>query len=411
MKVLLVNKFFYPKGGSESIFFDTARVLVSKGHSVSFFSMADKRNLPSPYGKYFVANVDYENMNAAAGIRAAGKIIYSFEAERRMEELIKDERPDIAHLHNIHHQISPSIIRSLKRHGIPAVMTMHDYKMSCASYMMLAGGAVCEACRGRRYYHCLLKGCVKGSRMKSLVSTVEMYLHHSVLKIYDMIDLFIAPSSFLKDKLYEMGFRGETVHIPNFIFPDSLGPAPDRGGRTIAYCGRLSGEKGLKTLIAAMKGAGDLRLRIIGDGPDRSMLEKFAAETGAGIYFTGHLEEAALREEMAGAAFLVLPSEWYENSPRVIIESFAMARPVIGADIGGIPELVKDGHTGFTFKPGDPRDLGEKIRYLADHHDKALEMGRNARRFAAEELNGEKYYGSLMKAYGRAFERSGKKGS
>jgi len=262
MKVLLANKFFFQKGGAECIFFDTAKLLESKGHEVEVFSMKHPSNLPSKNIEYFISNINYDHDRIGHKIRNSVKLLYSFDAKKKIEKLLKDTKPDIAHLHNIYHQISPSILHSLKKHNLPVIMTLHDYKLVCASYLMISNGMICEACHNGKYYNCFLKHCVKDSSLKSLLNTVEMYLHHKIFHIYNLVDVFISPSRFLMEKVNEMGFKGDIEYLPNFVSPESFDP----GYKSICYIGRLSIEKGIETLIRSVKGL-NIKLKVIGDGP------------------------------------------------------------------------------------------------------------------------------------------------
>lgn len=406
MKILLANKFFYLKGGSEVSFFDTANLLEKMGHKAIFFSMQHSQNLSSVYEKYFVSNLDYEFNGFKNRISAASRLLYSFESKKKIERLIREERPDIAHLHNIHHQISPSVLHSLKKFNIPVILTLHDYKMVCPSYSMLCGEKICEACKSARYHNCLLKGCVKDSRIKSLLSTMEMYLHHKILRIYDIVDLFISPSRFLKDKLEEMGFRRKIVHLPNFIKLDKFTPEYNWDEKSIVYFGRLSREKGLFDLIEAVKNIKGIRLKIIGEGIlEEEIKNKINIEDIDNVILLGYKRGEDLKNEIRKSMFVILPSTCFENNPRCIIEAFALGKPVIGSRIGGIPELVKDNQTGLTFEAGDPEDLRRKIEYLIDRPEKIIEMGRNARSFVEKEFNAEKHYRGLMEIYNQIIKR------
>jgi len=406
MRILLANKFLYPKGGTEVSLFETTELLRRKGHEVLFFSMRHPSNIPVPEERYFVSQVDYERHGVGHALRASVQLLYSFEAKRNIARLIRDKRPDVAHLHNIYHQLSPSILHALKDAKIPMVMTLHDYKVVCASYSMLASGQVCEACKGGRYYHCVLKQCVKDSRLKSLLNTLEMYLHHRGLQIYDAIDLFIAPSRFLKQKVEDMGFRKRIVVLPNFVHLQDYQPHVEWEERTIVYFGRLSKEKGLLTLLDAVKALPDVGLKIIGTGPLHAVLEHaIRSRQLSNVRLLGHLTGEALKQEVQRCMFTVLPSECYENNPRSILEGFALGKPVVASRIGGIPELVRDGETGLTCKPHDPEDMRAKILSLVHDPDAIRRMGRNARWMVEEELNEERHYKGLMDVYSSIMSR------
>lgn len=399
MNILLVNKYFFIKGGAENSFFETAKLLRRNGHDLSYFSMRHPKNFPTEHQDFFTSNVDYESSGLVSKITASMKLLYSFEARDNLLKMLAKSTPDLAHLNNIYHQLSPSILHALKSRRIPVVMSLRDYKIVCASYSMIAGGRICEACMGGRYYNCLLKSCVKNSLPKSLLNTFEMYLHHSILHIYNLVDVYISPSKFLMNKVKEMGFAGRIEHLPNFADTQAYTPSYSWGGKAIVYFGRLSKEKGLVTLIRAVKGL-PIHLDIIGEGPIKSELVSLVAAEGVdNVQFHGFYAGAALKEAVSNAMFVVLPSEWYENNPRSIIEGFALGKPAIGARIGGIPELVVDGRTGLTFESGNVEDLREKIVSLASAPDKIVEYGKNARAFVERELNPEVHYEKLMAIY------------
>ncbi len=406
MKVLLVNKFFYPKGGDAVVLFATADLLEKNGHKPIFFSMEDSKNLATPFSHYFIPNADLNNGGSIANqLRTAARILYSFQAKEKIIRLIDEEKPDIAHLHNICHQISPSIIDALKKRSIPVVMTLHDYKLTCPVYTLFSKNKLCERCSGRKFYNALLNKCTKGSIVKSFINMLEMYLHHSILFIYEKVDHFISPSRFLLEKTKEMGFPAEITHLSNFLNIEDY-PEPCYGSDepSAIYFGRLSSEKGLVTLCDAFKEI-DFPLRIIGDGPQREeLVHKVEDEGTTNISFFGHQPKEKLIEMVSNASFVVFPSEWYEVFGLTIIESFAMGKPVVGARIGGIPELVKDGETGLTFEPGNVADLRERIISLLNDGDKIIEMGKKARDFVVKDFDCEKHYQGLMEVYKEAIK-------
>jgi glycosyltransferase involved in cell wall biosynthesis len=404
MKILLINKYLYPKGGDAISTFATGKLLSEKGHQVFYWGMEAAENPGLPFKEHFVPYVDYNaKLSGYHKLKVSMNILYSFEARRRLGAFLKIIKPDLVHLNNFAHQLSPSILDAIKEHNIPAVMTMRDYKMVCPSYAMFADSQPCEKCRGGRYYYCLLRKCNKSSSLKSLLSTVEMHLHHHVLHIYDKIDLYISPSRFLLEKVREMGMKGKVYHLPNFAdLSGNLPPHFEWEAEEIVYVGRLSHEKGIYTLLDAVRGI-DAGLRIIGDGPLRNALaEKIGKEKIANARLLGYLKGDALQEEIRRSMFLVIPSEWYENNPRTVIEAFSLGKPVLGARIGGIPELVRDGETGFTFEAGNISDLRDKISFMLRGKEKLLHMGKKAREFVVGELNPEIHYNKLMDLYCKA---------
>lgn len=401
MKILLINKFLYPRGGDAICTLATGELLRAHGHEVIFWGMDHPENPEYPHKDLFVDNIDFQHSGGVKKqLTAALNILYSLEAKKKIRALLERERPDVVHLNNFAHQISPSILDAIKQFNIPTVMTMHDYKLVCPAYSMTLNGQPCDQCRDGRYIQCFRNRCTKGSRAKSLINTVEMYLHHKILHIYDKLNVLISPSRFLKDRCHEMGLKREIVHLPNFVPVEDYRPQYEWNEKAITYVGRLSVEKGIRTLVQAMKGL-DVRLKVIGDGPLREELDAHVrAEKIDNVVFLGYRSGEDLRNEMRDSMACVLPSECYENNPRSVIEAFALGKPVIGARIGGIPELVRDNETGWTFEAGHAGDLREKIQTLL-HTDSEtiMTMGRTARKEAEERFSAEKHYEGLMAIY------------
>jgi glycosyltransferase involved in cell wall biosynthesis len=407
MRVLMINKYLFPKGGDAICTLETGRLLEKKGHEVLFWGMDDPRNPELPLKELFVRNVDYHQPGGVVNrLGMAANLLYSFEAKSKLDSVLSAEKPDVVHLHNYAHQISPSILHTIRKHGIPAVATMHDAKLVCASYLLRCGDRVCDACRLGKYFQCAVKRCVKSSWSKSLLGTAEMYLHHDVLGIYDIVATHIAPSLFLKKKIEEMGFKGDIVHLPNFIDIAAYRPQYGARSRSIVYVGRLSEEKGLFTLLDAAGHIEDATVKIIGEGPLMPALRRRAAEGGLQqVSFLGYRTGESLFHEIASSSLVVLPSECHENNPRAVLEAFALGKPVIGSRLGGIPELVVDGVTGLTFTAGDAGDLSRKINSLINSPAAVMSWGRNARKLVEEKFNSEIYYQGLMRVYADARER------
>ena len=377
MKILMINKFFYIKGGSETYYFALKRKLEVEGHQVIDFSMKDEKNFESPYSDFFVENVDYSgNSSLSANLKMAANIIYSKEAKEKFESLVLKEKPDIVHLHIFQHQISPSILDVCKKYNIPTVYTAHDLKMICLNYKMMHHGRICEDCRGGHFYHCAFNKCVKDSFSKSCINTIEGYLH-KWRKSYDAIDYIITPSDFYRRKFIEFGVNPErVVHIPNFL--DREKPSVnkrDDNKRYFLYFGRLSEEKGILTLIKAMEGIKS-DLYIVGSGPLRSKIENYISQQKlSNIKLMGFKSGQELINIVGNAEAVVLPSEWYENGPYSAIEALQVGRPIIGAKIGGIPELVNN--NGYLFKMGNIESLVDALasfEYLSRNDYEKLEI-------------------------------------
>lgn len=406
LKILLINKFVYPKGGDAISMLNTARLLRERGHTVIVWGMQHPLNPPCPYEDLFISGIDYSNIKGIKSkISSSLNVLYSFEAKDKIERLIEIGKPDIVHLNNFAHQISPSILHVFKKYKIPMVMTMHDYKLVCPSYSMLLRGSSCEKCAHGRYYCCLINKCTKNSYMKSFVNTLEMYLHHNILHIYDLVDMYISPSKFLKQKVKEMGFHGNIVWLPNFVFLDGINPEYNFKEKSFVYVGRLSEEKGIFTLVRAIQNL-PVNLKVIGDGPlRRSLISEVKKKNMTNVHFLGYITGEKLVDEMKNSIAIILPSECYENNPMVILEAFGLGKPAIGSRIGGIPELVVDGETGFTFSSRDAEDLRNKIKYSLENPDLIIKMGKNARRFVEENFNPEKHYMELLKIYNSVMKR------
>lgn len=361
MKILMVNKFFYIKGGSETYYFSLKRLLESKGHIVIDFSMEDERNFPSPYKHYFVNNIDYNNNSGALSkVKTGFNIIYSNEAKKKFEKLVLDTKPDLIHLHIFQHQISPSILDVIRKYNLPTIYTAHDLKALCLNYKMMHHGKICEQCNGGKYYHCALNKCVKDSFLKSCINVAEGYVH-KWRRSYDVIDKIITPSSFYKSKFIDFGISAEkVVHIPNFL--DAEKPdinSRDDNEKYYLYFGRLSEEKGILTLIKAFKALG-IPLYIVGTGPLREYILNYLDKQGVhNIQLLGYMSGQSLKDVVGNAKAIILPSEWYENGPYSAIEALQLGRPIIGSNVGGIPELVEG--NGFLFKMANVDSLKKTI--------------------------------------------------
>ena len=359
MKILMVNKFFYIKGGSETYYFSLKKLLEQNGHEVIDFSMQDDRNMCSEYSDYFVKNVNYDgNTSLLKKIKMAANIVYSFEAKKKFETLVRDTKPDIIHLHIFQHQISPSILDVIKKYNIPAVYTAHDLKMLCLNYKMMNNGRVCEKCRGEKYYHCALGKCVKNSLVKSCINMLEGYFH-KWKKSYDVINTVITPSLFYKNKFIDFGVSGtKIVHIPNFLESDAESIQFSESSKNYyLYFGRLSEEKGVLTLIkAAVKS--QIEMYIVGTGPLKESLENYIDKNKIkNVKILGFKSGVELKNLVGNSKAVILPSEWYENGPYSAIEALQLGRPLIGSDLGGIPELIFENKNGYIFKNKDISDL------------------------------------------------------
>jgi glycosyltransferase involved in cell wall biosynthesis len=397
MKVLLVNKFFYDHGGPETVLFATRDLLSARGHDVIDFAMQDARNRPSAYAAYFPPNMDLQSVRPTlTSARTALRFLDSRVAAKEMRRLVRDTRPDVAHLHSINHQLTPSIIRVLRDEHVPMVMTLHDYKLVCPAYTMLANDRICEACSGGRFYRATTTRCRGGAR--SALLTAESYLQHRLLRSYRGVSLFLSPSRFLASKFSEMGFRHPIEVLPNPALPIPADePQPARGEHFL-FVGRAAPEKGIATLCRAAMAA-NVRVRIAGDGPElAALMREFGGSEN--IDFAGRVDPVRAQALMRKALAVVVPSEWYENQSMVILEALGRGTPVIASNIGGNPELVIDGETGLTHIPGDVADLAAKLAWARDHREDMARMGEAARERMSD-FSLDRYYERLLAVYDR----------
>ncbi len=399
-RLLNINNYFYRRGGAEAVFLDHAALFEEIGWDVVPFAMQHEKNLASDWSGYFVSEIEYgREIGLKDKILQAGKVIYSFEAQRNLKRLIDNVRPDLAHAHNIYHHISPAIFSTLKAAGIPVVLTAHDLKLACPSYKMLRNGTICEACKGGRIHNVVLNRCVKDSLPLSAVVLAETLLHRMLGLYRNRVDRIVVPSLFYREKLIEWGWSAEKlVHIPNFVDLERFS-TDWREGDYFVFAGRLAPEKGIATLIRASARAGQ-RLVIAGTGPEEEKLKDVARSSGADVTFAGHLSGQKLVRLIGESRGLVLPSEWYENAPISILEAYALGRPVIGTAIGGIPEMIREGETGLTAAAASVDDLAAALGALASLSSaKRAAMGHAGRNWVARDFSPTTYRQKTLDLY------------
>ncbi|WP_439273661.1 glycosyltransferase family 4 protein [Pseudochrobactrum sp. HB0163] len=399
-RLLAINNYFYRRGGAEAIFLDHIRMFEEIGWDVVPFAMQHPDNLPSDWARYFVSEIEYGRQSSAlTKLRQAAKIIYSREAQQNLSRLLEVARPDIAHAHNVYHHLSPAIFATLKAQNIPVVMTVHDLKLACPAYKMLVDGHVCEQCKGGRIYNVVANRCIKGSLPLSGLVFVETAIHRMLGLYRNKVDRFVVPSRFYREKLIEWGWPQEQlVYIPNFVETRHLQPVYEAQDYFL-FAGRLAPEKGLGTLIRAAAKAG-VKLVVAGTGPDEAELKALAAELEAPVDFAGYVTGEKLHRLIGEARALVLPSEWYENAPVSILEAYALGTPVIGARIGGIPEMIRQGQTGLIAEAGNADDLADQLRRMAalpDAQRKA--MGLTGREWILSDFSASAYRNRMLELY------------
>lgn len=409
MKILLVNKYHYVKGGSETYYFGLANLLTKLGHEVIFFAMADKNNHPCKDEQFFVSNVDFNGKTSKMQkVKAGFRVLYSFEAKKSISALIEKEKPDIVHINLVHRHITLSIIRAIKKYNIPIVYTVHDLNCVCPNHEMLVNGKVCELCLKGKYRNCIKQKCVKGSTVKSALGAIEA-INYKRMKIYDDIDLYITPSYFYKKKLEESGIiHPEIVHIKNFLPLDTKFKNDNEDKNYLLYFGRISEEKGIITLLKAMeKLQSNTPLYILGTGALEEQVKEYikAHNLEDKVKMFGFKSGDELKKFVAQAKCIILPSEWYENGPYAIMEAMSQGKPVIVSRFGGLPEIVEDQKTGFICNPFDSEDLKnciEKVCNLTADEYKA--MSNTAVLNAKRDFDADTYGKTLIAHYERLIQ-------
>ena len=387
MRILLANKFYYRRGGDCVCTLNTEQLLKAHGHEVAVFAMDHPENLDTPWNRYFPQNM--------SKLMAFTRPFGSREVRRKFNALLDDFRPDVVHLNNIHTQLSPVIAELAHRRGIRVVWTLHDYKLLCPRYDCLRDGReICERCFNGDKRPCLAGKCMKGSTLASWVGYREAVMWNRE-RLEACTDRFICPSRFMAEKMEQGGFnKGKLEVLCNFIDVEKC--RRDDCVKEDYYCfiGRLSHEKGVGTLIDAASRL-PFKLKVIGGGPLAEGLQAKSRGLQANIEFVGFKQWEEIKELVGKARFTVVPSEWYENNPLSVIEAQCLGTPVLGARIGGIPELIEEGVTGMTFESGNGDDLTDKIGRMYDVQFCYEDIARKA----MERYDAGTYYERIEKLY------------
>jgi len=408
MKVLIVNTYHYIRGGDCRLAFGMAGLLENANHDIHFFSMKDTKNLSRQDERYFISPIDYREAilkkNTISAARVTWRSIYSFEAKMKIAQLLDEIKPDIAHVHSIRHHLTKSILSEIRRRNIPVVWTLHDYKELCPNTSFFNGKNICEKCFGGKYSNIIWNKCKKGSLAASLITYIEAKINSNP-KYEKCVDLYLSPSKFLRNKFIEYGYNPKKIiHIPNFMDLDEFNPHYNFESY-ILFIGRLEREKGLVTLIKGFanskKKNNSLKLKIAGTGSMEDELKSYVKQkTFINIEFVGFKQGRELEDLTKKAKAIIIPSEWYENYPYAGLEAMAYGKPIIASRIGGIPEQVEDGVTGFLFEPFNENDLAEKIDLLNNlSKEEIAKMGRRARGKVEKVNDKETYLKKILEIY------------
>ena len=387
MRILLSNKFYYRRGGDCIYMLNLEQLLKAYGHEVAVFAMDYPDNEETPWEKYFPSNM--------SKLMAFTRPFGSREVKNKFGKLLDDFKPDVVHLNNIHTQLSPVIAELAHRRGIRTVWTLHDYKLLCPRYDCLRNGKeICEQCFNGDKSPCKAYRCMKGSRLASEIGYREAMTWNRK-RLEECTDLFVCPSRFMAEKMAQGGFRKDKLKVLcNFIDIEKCRKDGYAKDDYYCYVGRLSHEKGVGTLVKAAARL-PYKLKIIGGGPLLEQLKIKNEELKGNIEFLGFRQWDDIKDIVGKARFTVIPSEWYENNPLSVIEAECLGTPVLGARIGGIPELIDEGVNGMTFESSNANDLAGKIKamYNADFDYKVIADA------AMQRYNAESYYGEIMKCY------------
>lgn len=379
MKILIAHCRYRQRGGEDSVAEAEAELLRSRGHAVQWL-LRDNREI-----------------DESGRARLAAQTLWSPRTMRDLERAVRTFRPDVVHVHNTFPLLSPSLYWAAARAGVPVVQTLHNFRLSCVQAMLLRQGRVCEDCVGHVPWRGVLRRCYHDSAAQSAVLAGSLALHGALGTYRSKVTRYIALNRFCRDKFVAAGLPEERIVIkPNFVdIPHQ--PEGERSGGL--FVGRLSAEKGIEVLLGALDGMPRYRLDVIGTGPEQARLEQHAT-----VHALGWQEQESIHARMRRATYLVLPSIWYENFPRTLVEAFACGLPVIASRLGAMAELIEDGRTGLLFDPGSPAALAQKIEWAESHPWQMRQMGFNAREEYERHYTPELNYGRLMEIYGEAID-------
>ncbi len=403
MRILYCNKYNFPFSGTEVYLFELMDMMRAHGHEVALFSMTDSRGEPTPFDSHFAPYIDFKagSRGPLKKLRQAAHAIYSRDARTRLRRMIEEFCPDVAHVRNIYHHLSPSILWELKAQRVPVIYHLNDFKLLCPSYNLVAHGQACERCHGGKFRHVLTEGCYEGPRGASLVLAAEAYAHKWMGTFRRCVDRFLAPSCFVKDKFVEHGWPEERFEVlPHFQRLPVLPPAKAATGGPILYFGRLSPEKGVSDLVRAMSRLPQVQLMVAGDGLQRAELQRLGTELGLrNIEFTGNVKRQTLDSLIAASRFTVFPSRAYETLGKSILESYAWERPVVASDLGSRRELVQEGETGLLYPPGDVVQMAAAISSLTQRPEVAARMGIAGRELVRLRHSPDEHYRKMIELY------------
>ena len=412
MKIALVNYRYFISGGPERYYFNIKEILEREGHEVIPFSIKSSRNLPNDYEKYFLDIVDDEVYFAQAKkslkvvLKSFTRMFYSFEAKSKFKRLLQDTEPDLVYIMQYHNKISPSIIDAARSLRIPVVHRISDFQYMCPNALFYNDvKGVCEDCLKGKRLSCVKYKCVLNSTVYSAIKMAAKGLHDT-MGVHKRIDAFVVPSSFTLGKLHEYGIPTEKLnHIPTFFNLKEVNPVVEYNPYVL-FVGRIEKQKGLMTLVKAFEGT-DYNLKIIGFSNDgyEDELKGFLKDKQHNVEFLGRKSFEEIVPYLKSCLCTTVPSEWYDNFPNVILESFAYKKAVIATDFGSLPELVRNNDTGLTFEYANTEDFRMKIKYMFEHPDEAKQMGENGYRLIESDYSPQAHYKQIDSLFKKVLKK------
>jgi glycosyltransferase involved in cell wall biosynthesis len=380
-RVLVVHNAYRQRGGEDMVCEGEVDLLRSHGHAVEIFHRHN------------------DELMTSSRLRVAAETLWSVRSAAALKRLIGRFEPDVIHAHNTFPMISPSVLWTAARRGVPVVQTLHNFRLLCPQAMFLREGMVCELCIGQFPWSGIVHRCYRGSLPQTTVVAAMLAVHRALGTYRDKVTRFIVLNEFCRRKFIDGGLPAEKLMVkPNFV--DS--PAPSEGVRRgVLFVGRLSQEKGIDVLAGAMARSRGIDLRVAGSGPEVNRLRGIE-----GVTLLGHIGQSQIRVQMTHAVALVLPSICYESFPLTLVEAFASALPVVASRIGALAELVQDGVTGLLFEPGNADDLAKKMAWAIANPARMREMGCNARAEYEAKFSAGRNYQTLLEIYGAAMEEA-----
>ena len=393
--ILNISHNHYVRGGSDRYFFVLSELLENHGHRVIPFTAASPKDEPSEWERYFPRGADFDQPGVGDLIR----FVYSRDAVKSIRQLLNDTDADLAHFQLYHGKLTASILGELKEAGIPLIQTLHDFKLTCPVNTHISNGKICEVCAGKHFWRALPKRCNRGSFARTALNVTESYVSR-MLGSHDKFDHFISVCHFNRKKMIQYGIPEDKIStVHNFVDVSDITPNFNVGDYLL-YFGRLHRGKGIFTLIEAALPLKHVPLYIVGDGEAMPEIQRILEQNRCDhIQLLGFKQGDELRELILNSICTVIPSDWYENCPMSILESYAYGKPVIGTKVGGIPELIVDGIDGFLVPPGEQDALRDRLLWMFEHKHEAVDMGRAGRHKMETEFNADIHYEKIMNIY------------